>query len=625
MTGRHANPIGDDVNVRHASLVEADRVARMRDAPIDAYLRELHQRHAATSDGSLATYIPELAKADPAWLGISLVTADGAVYEVGDTRQAVSIQSISKPFSFAFALDELGKAEVHGRVGVEPSGDPFNSIELGTDTGMPHNPMVNSGAITTTGLVFEQHGDETAARLLDSYGEFAGRRLTLDEAVYRSELATAHRNRAIAHLLRGCGALRGDPERVLEAYLRQCSTLVDTRDLASMAATLANAGVNPLTGRRAASAETVSGVLTVMATCGMYDSAGEWLYTVGLPAKSGVSGGVIAVLPGRLGIAVLSPLIDTHGNSVRGVAVCRQLAADLDLHLARVGGDDPSPIRSLFTLADIGSRRWRPPADVELIARRGAEVIALALQGQLDFAAAELVVRRTLDAEPEPRFAVLDLRRVTVVHEAGARFVSRLDVMLSQRGGRLVVCGAPLAMRPVGPALPTFDDLDLALEWCENQLLDAPTTVVPWVPLGDHEVVIGLDDHQLARLESQLESRSIRAGAFLTRLGEPLEGLVLVVSGNLSVLVPAGGRPPRRLATINSGMLSGELAVSGDRESVVDVVANTDVEYLLLPTSALDALRTTEPEIWATLLTNVVTSVANRVDRLNAELAVLAR
>ena len=190
---------------------------------------------------------------------------------------------------------------------MEPTGEAFNSISLDPATGKPLNPMINAGAITAAGLVAERHGEMAESELLSAYGRHAGRTLSVDDTVYASESGTAHRNRAIAHLLFGAGAVRVEPEAALDLYLRQCSVLVDMRDLAVMAATLANGGVNPVTGERAAAADTVTKVLTVMTTCGMYDAAGQWLYDVGLPAKSGVGGGIIAVLPGRLGIAVFSP------------------------------------------------------------------------------------------------------------------------------------------------------------------------------------------------------------------------------------------------------------------------------------------------------------------------------
>ena len=421
--------------------------------PIVVYLESLLEQHRANESGALADYIPELAKADPASFAISLVTVEGAVYEVGDSRQQFTIQSISKPFTYAWILDELGHEAVEGRIGVEPTGDTFNSISLDPATGMPLNPMINAGAITAAGLVAESRGESAEAALLTAYGKWAGRELAVDEDVYSSERDTAHRNRAISHLLLGSGAIRVEPETALDLYLRQCSVLVDARDLAVMAATLAKGGVNPVTGELAASADSVTKTLTVMTTCGMYDAAGQWFYDVGLPAKSGVGGGIIAVLPGRLGISVFSPLLDAHGNSVRGVAVCCQVARDLNLSLLRSSIDEMPPIRAVS-------------------AHNEGQVLAIELQGHLDFTAVERCVRAVLDASPPPRYVVLDLRHVTDVYQQTGRFRDSLAGILEQRGGRLVASGVShlVEQLPEG-ALLQFEDLDPALEWCEGELL----------------------------------------------------------------------------------------------------------------------------------------------------------
>jgi len=220
-------------------------------SPIQTYLEELHARYAPLTDGQVATYSPELARADPAWFGIAIATTDGHLYEVGDTRQAFTIQSISKPITYGIALEDHGVQGVLATVGVEPSGEAFNAISLAPGTGRPLNPMINAGAIATAGLVEGTSSEDRLARLLSVFSAYAGRPLAIDDAVYRSEKATGHRNRAIAHLLRNFDVLSDDPDVALDLYFRQCSILVDCRDLAVMAATLANGGTNPLSGARA--------------------------------------------------------------------------------------------------------------------------------------------------------------------------------------------------------------------------------------------------------------------------------------------------------------------------------------------------------------------------------------
>ena len=256
-----------------------------------AHLERLHVRHANDRSGELAAYIPELAKADPSWFGICVATVGGAVYEVGDTRQPFTLQSISKPLTYGLALADHGEAAVRARIGVEPTGDAFNAIALSPGSGIPFNPMVNAGAIAAAGLVGPSVDRSAFERIADTYSAWAGRPLQVDESVYRSERETGHRNRAISHLLRSTGALGGDPDEAVDRYFRQCSVTVDARDLALMGATLAAGGRHPLTGTRVAEPSVVRAMLSVMATCGMYDGAGEWLFDIGLPAKSGVSGG----------------------------------------------------------------------------------------------------------------------------------------------------------------------------------------------------------------------------------------------------------------------------------------------------------------------------------------------
>jgi glutaminase len=293
----------------------------------------LHSKYGPLADGALASYIPELSLANPDEFGICLVTTNGSVFAAGDCDRAFTIQSISKPFTFGMAIEECGHGRVFERVDVEPSGDAFNAIELQRLTNRPHNPMVNAGAITITALLYAQHGPRALPHLLDRFSAFAGRRLTIDDAVYQSERRTGHRNRAIAHLLLNFGMVPDEAEAALDLYFKQCSILVTCRDLAMMSATLANMGVNPLTGQQGLAMSCVKDVLSVMFTCGMYDYSGQWAYRVGMPAKSGVAGGMVAVVNRQLGIGTYSPRLDRYGNSVRGIEVCSELANRLGLHV----------------------------------------------------------------------------------------------------------------------------------------------------------------------------------------------------------------------------------------------------------------------------------------------------
>src|SRR5216684_8423915 len=243
--------------------------------PLLRFLNACHADYLAETGGAVADYIPELGKADPAHFGNSLATLDGHVYEVGDTKVPFTIQSMSKPFVFALALDTLGAGRVESAIGVEPSGDPFNSIRLNADN-HPFNAMVNAGAITCSGLIHEAKGTDAFECIRQALGRFAGRDLGVDEAVYASESATGDRNRAIGYLLRNSGVIEGDVSEVLKVYFRQCAILVTARDIAVMAATIANRGKNPVTGKQVVTPYAISRTLSVMTSSGMYDYAGEW-------------------------------------------------------------------------------------------------------------------------------------------------------------------------------------------------------------------------------------------------------------------------------------------------------------------------------------------------------------
>lgn len=316
-------------------------------------LQHIHEQFSDLDEGEVADYIPELANADPQHFGIAVVGVKGRVFEVGETDVAFTIQSISKPFVYGLALQDQGREHVLERIGVEPSGEAFNAIELDEASNRPYNPMINSGAIATTALIAGDSQVDRLHRVIACLSAFAGRELQVDSATFFSERATGDRNRAIAHLMRGSGMLPVDDlDELLELYFQQCSVLVTCRDLAVMAATLANGGVNPVTGERALEQRYVKDVLSLMLSCGMYDYSGEWAYRVGVPAKSGVSGGITAVLPGQAGLAVFSPPLDPKGNSLRGVKVFEELSARFSLHFMEVLFHNNTLGRAIERLAD---------------------------------------------------------------------------------------------------------------------------------------------------------------------------------------------------------------------------------------------------------------------------------
>jgi glutaminase len=305
-----------------AALVAVPALAQKKPAEIQAALDAAYAKYKDLQEGANADYIPALAKVDPKIYGIALVTPDGKVYTAGDVKSEVSIQSISKVFTMAKVIEDQGADAIEKRIGVDATGMRFNSIvsvefaqkALG---GPEINPLVNPGAITATSMVDGSSRAEVWKKILDFHSDFAGRPLAVNKEVYDSEAATNQRNQAIGALMSAYGFIKSDPAQATDVYTEQCSISVNAKDLATMAATLANGGKNPVTGKQVMKSENVPEVLAVMATAGLYDDSGKWLYHTGLPAKSGVGGGIIAVSPGKFGIAVVSPPLDTAGNSVR--------------------------------------------------------------------------------------------------------------------------------------------------------------------------------------------------------------------------------------------------------------------------------------------------------------------
>jgi len=296
-------------------------------------IESLLSQYKTENSGVLADYIPELAKVNPDLFAISITNIKGQVFSCGDNLQDFTLQSTSKPFVYGLALKLHGPQYVHQRVGIEPSGEAFNSIiELEKRTHLPFNPMINSGAIAIANQI-QSDENHRVDKVLNLFTDLTNRTVKINYQVYESEKKTAHRNRAIAHLLRHFNVIHDDIEETLDLYFKQCSIMVNVDNLSLMAATLANQGINPVTQKKIYSSIDNQKILSLMFTCGMYDTAGEWAYTVGLPGKSGVSGAMIAVVPGQYGIAVYSPLINDHGHSIRGLKVLEDLSQKLKLSL----------------------------------------------------------------------------------------------------------------------------------------------------------------------------------------------------------------------------------------------------------------------------------------------------
>lgn len=397
-------------------------------SPIFDYLDDVLADTADVDSGALADYIPELAAVDPNRAAVALCTVGGTVYASGDSDHLFTIQSMSKPFAYALAIEDNGLERIVECIDVEPSGEAFNELSLDPDTGTPRNPMINAGAIATHALI---KTDEASSvdRLLDYLSRMAERQISVDETVASSELATASRNLGLAYLLDASGNLAREPRAAVEGYVRQCAASVTVSDLALMAATLANGGVQPNTEERLLSRSGCRQLLSVMASCGMYDSAGDWLTNVGIPAKSGVGGGIIGVLPGQVGVAVFSPRLDQHGNSARGVAMMELLSEDLGLHLM-----EPSrPARS--------SLRERQEIPID-----GEPATLYELQGDLILSSIESLVHEIIANPPTTRTVVFDMSRVDEVRPVARRTSSATATKLIDNGHQVIVVDPELTV-----------------------------------------------------------------------------------------------------------------------------------------------------------------------------------
>ena len=605
-------------------------------SPILDHLQETHDRYAGLREGKVATYIPELAKANPDWFGICLVTTGGHVYEVGDSQHRFSIQSISKPFVYGLALEDNTRTDVLKKIGVEPTGDAFNAISLEPGTGRPRNPMINAGAIAAAGLIAGTTPATRLRRMMDMFSLYAGEDLGIDSQVYQSESDTGHRNRAIGHMLRNFDILTEPPDPVVDVYFKQCAVSVTCRNLAVMAATLANHGINPLTGQRALRGEYVENVLSVMGSCGMYDYAGEWLYRIGMPAKSGVTGGIIAVLPGQLGIGVFSPPLDPRGNSVRGLKVCEDLSRFFDLHLLNTPHASLSVIRLKFTAAEINSSRVRTDEESQILRQHGGGIHVYQLQGQLVLSTAEVVVHDAMAGIVGLEALVLDLKHVLSVNECASRLLCQLLLKLHGRGIQVLftnLARAPELRRylkvklkeQLATHLLTFDDNDTALEWCENRLLASrlPGGVTSKVAgPADYEPLADLKPEEVATVQALLERRSFKAGEVILEFGAPVRELYFISRGSVSVTVLLSSDTHKRLATFSPGMAFGEMAMLDRVPRSAMVTADTEVECDLLTVEDFERLGETHPQITMVILRNLALSLSSKLRRAIREISV---
>jgi glutaminase len=598
-------------------------------SPIQQYLETLHARLKGLTEGSVADYIPELAAVDPDSFGICVATHDGHLYEIGDTRLPFTIQSVSKPMTYGLALEQNGKDAVLAKIGVEPSGDAFNAISLQPETGRPMNALINAGAIATCGLIAGDSAEGKVGHILETFSRYAGRQLDIDQKVYQSESATGHRNRAIGWMLHNFSIIGAEPNPTLEAYFQQCAIRVDCRDLALMGATLANGGVNPITGVRALASEYVCNVLSVMATCGMYDASGDWLYQTGLPAKSGVGGGVLAVQPGRLAIAVFSPRLDAQGNSARGVAVCRAIAEDLKLHLLDGADRAMSPVRRSLTRRMVASKKRRSEAASEHLKRVGERVRLYHLHGVLVFASVEEIIRRMLVRARESDLFILNFKLVQGINAPSLRLLAQTQAAFQKQGKLLLFTEASAWWQSLidmqADSQSFFADDDFALEFAENRLLaEWPAAPEPTSQhrLSDCSLFKAFSADELLQVELVLESRTYYKGQTMVAVGQASDELFLIMSGEAMVSAPTESGLAR-LDVFSAGCTFGEVAFIDRSPRSANVTALGLVDCKILTRKAFEQLADSAPQLRYKIMESIAFGLAGTVRQINRDLALL--
>ncbi|MGK7944274.1 MAG: glutaminase A [Microcystaceae cyanobacterium] len=605
-----------------------------KSSPIQDFLNQLYEDYEQIKEGAVADYIPELAKVPSDLFGICLATPEGQVYEVGASQHPFTIQSISKAFVYGLALEDHGKETVMQRVGVEPTGEAFNSIILDDVNNRPYNPMVNAGAIVTTSLVKGNGYQERFSRILNLFERLTGRELSVDEAVYQSEKSTGHRNRAIAYLELNSGMINEPVDEHLDLYFRQCSILVTAKDLAVMAATLANNGINPLTQSQVISNEQVSSVLSVMASCGMYDFSGEWIYRVGLPAKSGVGGGIVAVLPGQLGIGVFSPRLDVQGNSVRGIRVCETLSSRFHLHIFDTHTLSQGFIRRQYTAAEVSSKMQRLRQEQEILQQQGQQIQVYELQGDLYFATMEQLMRKCQDLRDDAQYLILDGKKVGRYDSSALKLLVQLGNFLQQKEISLLLANFPSDLtnkmsEQTESCYQLFKTVDASLEFCENQLLsnvnlaESHSTIHEKRSLKEMDILQVFSPEESTILEKFVQEEQFQPQDIIIEEGLEGDSIYFLAAGQATVFLNIS-EGKKRLTTYIPGISFGELVLFESGKRTANIMADTEVICYVLTLENFERLLAESPAIYVKLLKAFGKSLADTLRRSTLEVRSLS-
>ncbi|MBC61214.1 MAG: glutaminase A [Zetaproteobacteria bacterium] len=552
-------------------------------SPITIFLQGIVNQMKDRDEGKVADYIPELALADKSWLGIALATVDGKFYTVGDIDKEFTIQSISKAFTYGLALEENGIDKVTKKIQVEPSGDQFNAISL-DQSGRPSNPMINAGAIASVSMI-NGLAEEVRAKIFNTFSIYAGRKLKIDEKVYQSESNTGHRNRAIGWMLRNFDIIENDPVGILENYFKQCSLLINCKDLALMGATLANNGVNPVTQERAINSDYIKYIFSVMTTCGMYDFSGNWLYHIGLPAKSGVGGGILAILPGELSVAIFSPPLDERGNSSKGIKVLKRISSYYNLNINNVTPlQTNSFIRASLDLENLTSSKQRSENEKEIIRKHGKKALVLIIQGSLGFSGYEMITRKVLESSENKSFVLLDINRVMnidkKIYSLFWEFFQFLKIhnitLLFSSESKSIGLSNYFKEQYEGKF---FQTLDNGLEYMENIFIDhfsSSRNISSKFELTDFQVINGLKGDDLQNLQNILQQTEYKKGDTIINIGDIADKIFFLAQGDVDVSITINGKN-LKVSSIGAGNTFGEMGLTDQSLRTANITVSSEV------------------------------------------------
>jgi glutaminase len=604
------------------------RKSNAQQTPFLSTLEEIFHSCRAITDGELADYIPELTKVNPDLFAAVVMTVDGKMYQLGDYDTEFTIQSISKAFVYALALADQGVETVLKKVGVKPSSDAFNSILFDDAYNRPFNPMVNAGAIVTTSLVKGNSLDERYHRILNMFQMLSGREMHMDRDVYLSEKRTGNRNRAIGYLELSAGMIDEPVDEHLDLYFRQCSILTTATDLAVMAATLANNGINPTTFVKAFDPTQVTQIFSVMTSCGMYDYSGDWLFRVGIPAKSGVGGGIIAILPNQFGIGVFSPKLDTYGNSVRGIKFCEELSSRFNLHLFHINRQIDVTIYRSYTASIVSSKRQRRIREKEYLEEKGDDTIILEVRGDLHFGTMERLIRNIM-ALSSLRFIILDMTKIGRFDEIAMKLFLKLEAYLLLIKVSFFVVGlkeeTKLSLSHLGWTNKSvfYPNVDLALQQCEDTILSEapfPVNQSQTLQLNEMDMFRTFSDDEVTLISKFIEIKEYAPGAYIIEQGDDADSFYFLAKGIATVSL-RNMQAGTRLTSYIPGVTFGELILfEDDGKRTADIKADSHVICYVMTKKKLDELFAQYPTIYAKILQIAGRSLASTLRRVTAQL-----